>query len=288
MAKKEEPKIYDDLKVRSSNDQIDLEMRLLTENGKITIDGFDFEFKCTKKNKNKRIRIRYDRGQTPFYMNLFFRISRFFELDYGFSLNSAKLDLYGSKTATKEICESMAALRHTRDYCKNLIDNDNILCLIVGDGLGPKTGILFAAKTKWCVHSIDPIMHEKWIREPQSGTIQVLRPGFAGLVPNLTCHRALVEDVDDSLFNANPNIKAIIIIGVHSHADLNNLWLKTIAKFNQKPIFLLSIPCCKGYEHYVKNVDPILNITDTGIPSLKNQVMAWHHNWQLVVQNNTY
>src|SRR5439155_25131412 len=186
--------------------------------------------------------------------NKFLYISYIFEEKYGYCLNSSKLNIY--KNSTKEICESMSALIHTLKYCDEDIKNNKILCLVIADGISPKTGILFALNTNWNIHVIDPIMDDKWVNGK-----------FKNIIPNMVCYRNKIEEIDDNIFKNNIGFEKLIIIGVHSHANLNLLWEKIIYNFPQVSIFLLSIPCCNGFEHYVKKQDPFINIIDYAIPS---------------------
>ncbi|XWV25159.1 hypothetical protein QJ856_gp0613 [Tupanvirus deep ocean] len=255
-------------KYNMSNRSIEIETFVDDKNTSQNIKGFGIEFFHTR--RRTRVKISYEIGAIPIYMDKFIKYNAHFQEKYGVSLISDKLAVYGKKQPTKEICESIAAITHTRRYCSDLLDNSNVLCFAVADGIAPRTGILLAKLTKWNVHSIDPIMGNTWIKNGENSL----------LLPNLVCHKAMLEVIDESIISSMSNIDAVVVVGVHSHADLNSFWLKLKAQVPGKPIFLLSIPCCKEFEHYIKDTPPLFDIEDVGIPSPKNRVMAWTHNWK--------
>lgn len=224
------------------------------ENGKILNEN---GLKITLKKSKKRyeLEIENDNSKMISYMNRFLFYCENMRKYNDFDV-SEFMKMYGGKHRTKEICESMSALSYTLKHCEDILNNKNILCLVVADGMNPKTGILLSVKTEWNVISIDPILKEKWVNNK--------------IIPNLSCYNDLVENVIDSILIENENVDQVVIVGVHSHANLNNVWKKI-----DKKKFCLSIPCCAGYEHYIKDHEPIFCVQDMGIPSPKNFVYGW-------------
>lgn len=165
--------------------------------------------------------------------------------------------LWGSHDPTKEITESVSALRNTINYLKekygkiDIFNNTNVLCLCVADGMRPQTGTLFAIKTKWQVYSIDPLMNSEYKHD----------------YANLHCVSSLVEDCHFDF----EKYELVVVIGVHSHANLDDLWIK----IGENKKFLLSIPCCGGIVHTVEGVEPVFDLFDGGIYSPKKRVIAY-------------
>lgn len=131
-------------------------------------------YKRIDTNKSEII-IKIDNLKQNEYFSKFLHLSCTFEYFTGYSLNSNKLKIYGtpkygkSTSMVKEIYENTSALIHIKKLCSNdnILRNNNILCMIIGDGKHPRAGILFALDTKWHVVSIDPIMDEKWVNRTQ-------------------------------------------------------------------------------------------------------------------------
>jgi hypothetical protein len=169
--------------------------------------------------------------------------------------------IFGRSNPTKEITESMAAHKAVFDFITHEIkditftNRSDVLCICVADGVSPKTGSIFAISTKWNVVSIDPEMNEKWLDTEKC------------LYPNLKCYRSLIEDYEIDFEKYN----YFIVIGVHSHANMNDLWMR----FTGKMVFMVSIPCCGGFVHIVDGVVPYLDGFDTGIHSIKNRVICY-------------
>lgn len=220
-----------------------------------------------KKQKNEiQINISNDNSAMIYYLNNFNKMTSYFENKFGLSLTSTELKLFDN-VPTKEICESMSAYINIKQI-SSAYKEKNVLCLVVADGTSPKTGVLFALNFKWDTVVVDPIMYEDWTN------------GFlSDFIPNMACYASKIETMLESI-NFN-NRDAIIVVGVHSHANLNNLWNYISKDYSQVPLALLSIPCCGNIEHYIKSKEPFLDFIDSGIPSVKNRVMLWTQNWDL-------
>ena len=144
----------------------------------------------------------------------------------------------------KEITESMAAFRAVMKYAGVSYDDD-VTIVAVGDGHTPRTGALFAFRTKWICHSIDPNLRDQvWD------------------VKRLTCHRARLEDV--RIESEVP----VVVVAVHSHAPLHCCF----ESIKAPKMAIVEIPCCVGQ---VMHARPHLNYRDPAIWSPKNEVKIW-------------
>jgi hypothetical protein len=160
--------------------------------------------------------------------------------------------LFGRNKIIKEIIENMAAIHNVLHYIEtyfgsdSIINDTHIVALCHGDGHQPRCAYLLSMKTKWDVHSIDPEMKLEWTKN--NG------------VANLSCHRSVIEDVDLDFCKD----KTVILIGVHSHANLDSLWerLDSIAKNK----IALSIPCCKHVVHTIAK-ETVVNMYEREIPN---------------------
>jgi hypothetical protein len=182
--------------------------------------------------------------------------------------------LLGKKNPTKEMLETTAAVYYLRQAILHLLvsdsnkrcsdsqqilndflDNPNVICLIPGDGILPRTGYLLALRTEWKVLSIDPIMDMDRVKSE-------LDP-----LDNLICIRDTSENVDLKQYLDEIEDPIFIMVHVHSHANFQEGWerIKSISPKGNR--LALSIPCCKGYVHtlpdddllFVKIDDPELN-----------------------------
>lgn len=169
------------------------------------------------------------------------------------------LQMFGTRAITKEISESGAALYYLIAYLTTIGRRDALTkpgthVYVLGDGNTPRTGYLFAMRHHCRVVSVDPIMQETWLTQPH--------------LVNLHCIRGLSQDVviDDTA-------ELVIIIGVHSHADIQEFWARASAL--NKPVVCLSILCCKGTPQLVTDCEPVYNFQAPGILSEKNTVCVW-------------
>lgn len=150
----------------------------------------------------------------------------------------------------KEVTESMTAFHAARKHIIHdfPVKDESIVAIAVGDGVTPRTGALFAFRTKWNCISIDPIMREDsehWN------------------VDRLTVIRSKIEDV--------PIIKAdkVIVLAVHSHASLP----ATLARIEAEHIAVIAIPCCKQLD--IPGQKPDIEYRDWGCWSPENKVRIW-------------
>ena len=148
----------------------------------------------------------------------------------------------------KEITESCGAYSFFRDRQHELflLSDSDVTCIVVGDGCTPRTGAMFAFRTKWHCHSIDPEM--KWKNNSR--------------VDRLTCYTKKVEDFGELHF------EKLALIHVHSHARLE----ESVARFTANKRVVLSIPCCVAQE---RERPPDIEYKDRGIWSPENLLKVW-------------
>jgi len=163
----------------------------------------------------------------------------------------------------KEITESYGAFNAVKKYLKQYDMNDPGVTLVsVGDGRSPRTAALFAFKTKWNCISIDP------------GLDVSKTDMWESSIKRLTCIPKKVEDILDY---GPMYFKKVVIVAVHSHADMGET-LKTIIGNPLRS--LVAIPCCFPWGSPTKNLDgksfaPSTEYNDSGIWSPKNRVKVW-------------
>lgn len=161
----------------------------------------------------------------------------------------------------KEITESMGAYNVMRKYLLHLkeyeLGNDNICCLMIGDGCTPRTGALFAFRTNWQIYSIDP-------RLRVTGKPTILNGWKLLTISRLTICPVKAEDFRFQL----PVYKKIIIVAVHSHASLKKT-VKNIKQQFKGTIDIISIPCCVSDD---LDRQPDVSYLDWGIHSEKRRI----------------
>ena len=167
----------------------------------------------------------------------------------------------------KEITESMAAFNA---YRKNLMFNyppneEHTTCLVVGDGVVPRTGAVFAMRTKFNVISVDPEMRLKYNYYLHEN------------IKQLFLVKAKAELI--SWVNWLSYIKKIIIVAVHSHAPLDKLIKRIEETADIKEFAIISMPCC--YEDNIEHLDAInkiISYNDYGIHSEKRRINIYKYN----------
>lgn len=238
----------------------------IKENGP-TVEYNNIKIRLALDAKKHKVIIEGKRNKAINYMDNFLLQNIIAKSKNGISLLSNKLMLYGKNRPCKEICESLAAYFNIKTLIKPIELNPNVLCIVVADGIKPKTGVIFTTRTKWNVHSVDPLMQQEWTNGD-----------YYKYFPNLKCHSKKIEEAWDSISSIE-NIKAIVVICVHAHVNINQLWKNLINKHSDLPILLLSIPCCKGFKQ-IKDQEPIIDLVDPALDSEDcGQVFVWTKNW---------
>jgi hypothetical protein len=153
----------------------------------------------------------------------------------------------------KEITESMGAFHAIRGLLGGPAMGDKtIRCYVVGDGVSPRTGALFAFRTAWQICSIDPNMRNKttWDVIDRLERYSMTDQAFINLKKE-----ALVYDGLD------------IVVAVHSHAKFPTMW-----KALKPPKIGLAMECCvpqKCQSPLIKEFD------DFSIHSPKRAIKIW-------------
>ena len=164
--------------------------------------------------------------------------------------------VFPQRAAAKEITESMAAFNAVRKIVMPntgiRYNDENVFVFAVGDGHRPRTGALFAMRTKWRVISVDPEMN-------------IL--GRDSEIKRLTAFKKKIEDCN--FIHESPLFSTAIIVLVHSHTTVPAC-LKSVTGFTRRHV--VSIPCCVPQD-IPKKV--FYGYADKGIWSEKNQVKVW-------------
>lgn len=152
---------------------------------------------------------------------------------------------------TKEITESCAAYaavrRHLWRYNYRPGDKD-IRLIAVGDGSTPRTAAMFACRTAWDCHSVDPNLRTQTSRWSP--------------IQRLTMHRKRIEEMNFK------DDRPTIIVAVHSHAKLP----ESVQAVHSSRMALVAIPCCVPLE---LPRDPDTIYSDYGILSPERTVKVW-------------
>jgi len=192
-------------------------------------------------------------------------MDKFFAYAYTSKMNGLDvMSLFDRKSKnTKEILESTAAIHHLAKYLsKNKLDirHKKKLMIDVGGGINPRTASLFFTfdtnpESKFL--SVDPEMAKKYIE--------------THVHPKIECFDKMIEDVPFEKYDMD----MIIIVAVHCHANMDVLWKRCMAL--NKPIIMLTMPCCKGFVNTPIDIEPVYYISDPAIPSAKDEVFIFTH-----------
>lgn len=220
------------------------------------------------KETKRAINIEVDFDISTFinYMNQFFRLCLNAQKVFDVKIADI-LEAYGTCKQTKEITESMSAYNNIRNNIDNInLLDENIVCLIIGDGTRPKTGIVFSVNTKWKILSVDPEMDDRWVNSNNQFT-------------NLTCYKNKIEDILIDILNDNKEMSQLFIINVHSHANLDESW-NTIINWRENnkldvKLLCFSMLCCPKFVQRITSIEPFYEGRDCGVISPQNKVCMW-------------
>jgi len=170
-------------------------------------------------------------------------------LDWFLSLNCAsdilERGLFGKCRIAKEITEAVAAFNAVKSVLgSSSFDDRSYTCVVVGDGVTPRCGGLFAFLTKWDVVSIDPKLRDEDWRVDRLRTV-----------------RARVEDVEPV------KCDSAVIVSCHNHADVEATWNCAEAPFK----LMVDIPCCRPVS-IPHGAALLYGYRDCGIASPQNEV----------------
>jgi hypothetical protein len=145
----------------------------------------------------------------------------------------------------KEMTESAAAYHHLVRDCPAFSSKaEPALCLVVGDGSTPRTGALLALLAPHLdVWSIDPRMSVEY----SATAIKTLAlHGHTNLHLSTGTVEAFIEEHQDTtLAAAAAANRPILLVAVHSHAELGNYvpQIRTMTS-GACPLWLVAVPCC--------------------------------------------
>ncbi len=154
--------------------------------------------------------------------------------------------LFPERTAAKEMTESGAAFNAVRSHLPWAKAAKDVTVVCVGDGAAPRTAALFAFRTRWQVHSIDPVM-------------RLRNYGIRAL----TLHRAKAKDV-------RIRARSAIIVAVHSHCSFE----EAVSCVDADRVAYVCIPCCTPLALATWPADEVYR--DPGILSPDDSVYVWH------------
>lgn len=156
----------------------------------------------------------------------------------------------------KEITESLACFRAAVKCFGGMTScgRDDITAVVVGDGVGPRTAILFSLRTRWNAISIDPVLRGEW----------------AGLEPKgirrLEGIPKAIGNTDKRHFRGD-----MVVVFPHSHAPTEQALDRFTCSGTRHVVWL---PCC-----VTPNVPgrpaPDALYDDYGIWSPQRTVMVW-------------
>lgn len=151
----------------------------------------------------------------------------------------------------KEITESCGAYEVVfHKTTKYALNDPAVTVVVVGDGNTPRTAAMFAMRTAYTCLSIDPRLKKDKIKYWENN------------IQRLKCYPCRVEDMTTMTFDK------LLIIAVHSHANLQT----TVDKFIAKERMVIAIPCCVAQE---LNYKPDMEYVDESIWSPCNTVKVW-------------
>jgi hypothetical protein len=162
----------------------------------------------------------------------------------------------------KEITESQAAYHAAVKVLgvKALAD-PSIRVLVVGDGSTPRTGALFAFRSKWQVTSVDPAL----TKHPRTPGVEKMARQWEPLVHRLTVLPMKVEEMPAMPSTGSP----VIVVAVHSHASLSAALDRLPLSI---PFLAIAIPCCIPQRI---GLPPSDEWEDWGIWSPQRTVKVW-------------
>jgi hypothetical protein len=159
----------------------------------------------------------------------------------------------------KEITETLSCYDAVRQHIWNETSpsDPNILFYCVGDGHVPRTGAMFAMRTRWTCISIDPEL--RFGNKSYSAYPKINR---------LYTYKDRVEAIEEPFTDLS---NRIVVIGlVHSHADIE----KTYDQLKGRDTYIVSIPCCVK-QNTIHGKLPDIEYVDEAIWSTKNTVKIW-------------
>lgn len=172
----------------------------------------------------------------------------------------------------KEVTESFGAYNAARKYVFKTHKSDgdiracgfdpsdrDVLALIIGDGNTPRTAATFAFRTKWEAWAIDPRLKEQW---------RTCGP----CIPPIDRYYGYVTSGEEIIVQGRAKI---LIVHVHSHADLSATFINIYNQNVNAEIITISIPCCVNHDTLGGRL-PDIEYDDWGIWSPDRTVKIWY------------
>lgn len=149
----------------------------------------------------------------------------------------------------KELTESFTVFNAVRKTIGAFRFGEDITCVVPGDGTAPRTGALFALRTRWNVISVDPIMHRRWVLGRHR-------------IDRLVARRLPISAIEP--------IKAahVVVAACHSHAPLSQV----VKIIHADRLDVVSLPCCVPDDIGI----PSRSWLDRGCWSPENRVNIYH------------
>jgi len=153
----------------------------------------------------------------------------------------------------KELTESFAAFRAVREHLGAAFapDDPTVTCICVGDGSMPRTGALFAYRTKWQVCAVDPQLKDEGKNWRQ--------------IARLELKRAMIED-------CNFKAEKVLMVLVHAHVGLAECL--AIAEWRDV-LGIVALPCCNFYNRLQLQQAPLVEYRDSGVVSPHRLIRVW-------------
>jgi len=224
-------------------------------------------------------------------------LDRFLKMDCGPTL--LEMGLFPN---AKEITESMACLEAMDKSLGLVFSQTDTVCLVVGDGMTPRTAALTAVRTKWRrVVSVDPALqglplkgceskvsgceprsHSHLANAPESRAKGRMRKRLARIAEVDRLELAAVPVADFSLKVTPNHDRCIVLVLPHAHVvpdiALGALCLEEAAvDLGEVPrIAVVQLPCCSFEKHnQICGKPPDLEYVDDFICSDKRTVRIW-------------
>jgi hypothetical protein len=173
----------------------------------------------------------------------------------------------------QEITESMACMSAARAHLPESFgfDNEDVTCVVVGDGRRPRTAALMCFRTKWRrIISLDPDQR----RHPGDGLDSIAR---------LELEPVRIQDVIVDIDAVRD--RSVLIILPHAHVPPNMAIASLRVTFGSDgggggssdvQIAVIQMPCC-GYEYHDRCVglDPDIVYTDDAVGSSRRVIKVW-------------
>lgn len=187
-------------------------------------------------------------------------------INHFFSLKCARdiMSLFiGSHTrAAKEVTESFAMYRAVIDHLKINTGDYDVVCVVVGDGVTPRTASLFCHMTRWLVYSIDPEFNLKTIGQYFQEKIRL-----GNKVKRLFIRKKKIEDL-----KIDCKGKRVVMVFPHSHAPLHESFTSV---FNYSRLDAVALPCCFQIPFKYKSTARMYY--DMNVWSPKNVMHVWEN-----------